>query len=78
MVVDIIRVTFAVWALALNQVATCGLAPIDGRFSGAGILRATSGTPTADTITLTVRGDQGQIDCANGAVVQAQVGGGSW
>ena len=71
MVVDIIRVTFAVWALALNQVATCGLAPIDGRFSGAGILRATSGTPTADTITLTVRGDAVAIDCANIEVAKA-------
>ena len=79
MMVDIIRVSFVVWALALGPVATtCGLSPIDGRFAGAGILRATSGVPSADTITLTLRGEQGQMDCVVTAVatVQAQMGGG--
>ena len=76
MMVDIIRVTFTVWSLAMGPVATtCGLSPIDGRFPGAGIVRATSGAPNADTITLTLRGDAVAIDCAQGIVVQVMTGG---
>jgi hypothetical protein len=75
MTIDIIRVTFTVWALAMDAVAMCGLAPIDGRFPGAGIVRATSGVPSAADITLTLRGAQGQIDCATVEVAKALAGG---
>ena len=75
-VVDIIRVSFVFWSLAMGPIAsTCRLSPIDGRFPGAGIVQATSGVPNADTITLTLRGDAAAIDCAQVAVAKALAGG---
>jgi hypothetical protein len=76
MTLDVLILSFTVWALALDLVATtCGLVPIDGRFSGPGIVQATSGVPNADTITLTLRGDAAAIDCAQVAVAKALAGG---
>ena len=76
MTLDIIRVSFVVWALAMGPVATtCGLAPVDGRFGVAGIPKATSGQPTAQDITLYFQGSPAQLDCMTVEVARAQAGG---
>ena len=72
MIVDIIVTSFAIWALAFPTISTtCGLRPVGTIFPVAGIVRATSGRPDADTITVTVLGSQEQIECAVLAVADA-------
>ena len=57
--------------LVLGEVADAHPTPVGTIFPVAGIVRATSGRPDADTITITVLGSQEQIDCAVFAVADA-------
>ena len=57
--------------LVLGEVADAHPTPVGTIFPVAGIVRATSGRPDADTITVTVLGSQEQIECAVLAVADA-------